>query len=145
MAAAGVWSVALLATIGVDLPIETEFHQVAVLSHGPGRGTPIACIDSTTQTYFRPEAAGTRNLVGSFRGPRGIDPIPRPPAPGPRRPPALTGARSLGRLWGKTHPGNDPGWEGWRGSRGWRGRRAAGGACAGRRGPGDGDSLACTT
>jgi glycine/D-amino acid oxidase-like deaminating enzyme len=74
VAAAGVWSPALLVSIGVDLPIETEFHQVAVLSHAPGQGTPVACIDSTTQTYFRPEAAGTRTLVGSFTGPRGIDP-----------------------------------------------------------------------
>jgi sarcosine oxidase, subunit beta len=74
VAAAGVWSPGLLASIGVDLPIETEFHEVAVLSHAPGQGTPIACIDSTTQTYFRPEAGGTMTLVGSFTGPRGIDP-----------------------------------------------------------------------
>jgi sarcosine oxidase subunit beta len=74
VAAAGVWSPALLASIGVDLPIETEFHEVAVLSHAPGQGTPVACIDSTTQTYFRPEAGGTRTLVGSFTGPRGVDP-----------------------------------------------------------------------
>jgi glycine/D-amino acid oxidase-like deaminating enzyme len=74
VAAAGVWSPALLASIGVDLPIDTEFHQVAVLSHGPGQGAPVACIDSTTQSYFRPEAGGTRTLVGSFTGPRGVDP-----------------------------------------------------------------------
>jgi glycine/D-amino acid oxidase-like deaminating enzyme len=74
VAAAGVWSPALLASIGVDLPIETEFHQVAVLSHAPGQGTPVACIDSTTQTYFRPEAGGLMTLVGSFTGPRGVDP-----------------------------------------------------------------------
>ena len=74
VAAAGVWSPALLASIGVDLPIETEFHEVAVLSHAPGRGTPVACIDSTTQTYFRPEAGATMTLVGSFTGPRGVDP-----------------------------------------------------------------------
>src|ERR1700722_19830399 len=74
VAAAGVWSPALLASVGVDLPIETEFHEVAVLSHAPGQGTPIACIDSTTQSYFRPEAGGSRTLVGSFTGPRGIDP-----------------------------------------------------------------------
>jgi sarcosine oxidase subunit beta len=82
VAAAGVWSPALLASIGVDLPIETEFHQVAVLSHAPGQGTPVACIDSTTQTYFRPEAGGTRTLVGSFTGPRGIDPDTVAPPPG---------------------------------------------------------------
>ena len=80
--AAGVWSPALLAGIGVDLPIETEFHQVAVLSHAPGQGTPVACIDSTTQTYFRPEAGGTMTLVGSFTGPRGIDPDRVAPPPG---------------------------------------------------------------
>jgi len=74
VAAAGVWSPALLASIGVDLPIETEFHEVAVLSHPPGQGTPVACIDSTTQSYFRPEAGGTMTLVGSFTGPRGMDP-----------------------------------------------------------------------
>ncbi len=74
VAAAGVWSPALLASIGVDLPIETEFHQVAVLSHAPGQGTPVACIDSTTQTYFRPEAGGSMTLAGSFTGPRGVDP-----------------------------------------------------------------------
>ena len=83
VAAAGVWSPALLASIGVDLPIETEFHEVAVLSHAPGQGTPVACIDSTTQTYFRPEAGGTMTLVGSFTGPRGIDPDRvAPPTPG---------------------------------------------------------------
>ena len=92
VAAAGVWSPALLASIGVDLPIETEFHQVAVLSHAPGQGTPVACIDSTTQTYFRPEAGGTRTLVGSFTGYRGSTRTasPRPPPWPPRpRPPTL--------------------------------------------------------
>jgi sarcosine oxidase subunit beta len=101
VAAAGVWSPALLASIGVDLPIETEFHQVAVLSHAAGQGTPVACIDSTTQTYFRPEAGGSRTLVGSFTGPRGIDPdrvapppsvAPAPPARAPSPGPAQRGA-----------------------------------------------------
>jgi sarcosine oxidase, subunit beta len=82
VAAAGVWSPALLASIGVDLPIETEFHEVAVLSHAAGQGTPIACIDSTTQSYFRPEAGGSRTLVGSFTGYRGIDPDRVAPPPG---------------------------------------------------------------
>jgi glycine/D-amino acid oxidase-like deaminating enzyme len=81
VAAAGVWSPALLASIGVDLPIETEFHQVAVLSHAPGEGTPVACIDSTTQSYFRPEAGGSMTLVGSFTGPRGVDPDTVAPPP----------------------------------------------------------------
>jgi glycine/D-amino acid oxidase-like deaminating enzyme len=72
--AAGVWSPPLLRGVGVTLPIETELHQVAVLAHAPGMGTPVACIDSTTQTYFRPEAAGAMTLVGAFAGQRGADP-----------------------------------------------------------------------
>ena len=72
--AAGVWSPALARTAGVCLPIETELHRVAVLAHEPWQGAPFACIDSVTQTYFRPEAAGARTLVGSFAGPRGADP-----------------------------------------------------------------------
>ena len=138
VAAAGVWSPALLASIGVDLPIETEFHQVAVLSHAPGQGTPVACIDSTTQTYFRPEAGGTMTLVGSFTGPRGVDPdrvaspehpaalhdVPLPTswprsarcicAPGHTKCTALTlrlGERGTGwrRWWGR-RPGGYPRW-----------------------------------
>jgi glycine/D-amino acid oxidase-like deaminating enzyme len=72
--ATGVWSPPLLRTAGVILPIETELHRVAVLAHGTGEGAPVACIDSTTATYFRPEAAGAMTLVGSFAGPRGADP-----------------------------------------------------------------------
>ncbi len=72
--AAGVWSPPLLRTAGVTLPIETELHRVAVLAHPPGRGTPVACIDSTIASYFRPEAGGAMTLVGSFAGPRGADP-----------------------------------------------------------------------
>ncbi|MGN6177248.1 MAG: FAD-dependent oxidoreductase, partial [Streptosporangiaceae bacterium] len=72
--AAGVWSPPLLRTAGVVLPIETELHRVAVLAHPPAAGAPVACIDSTTETYFRPEAAGTMTLVGAFAGQRGADP-----------------------------------------------------------------------
>ena len=72
--AAGVWSPSLLRTAGVVLPIETELHRVALLAHPAGEGAPVACIDSTTQTYFRPEAAGAMTLVGAFYGPRGADP-----------------------------------------------------------------------
>ena len=72
--AAGVWAPPLLRTAGVVLPIETELHRVAVLAHGTGAGTPVACIDSTTQTYFRPEAGGSMTLVGAFAGQRGADP-----------------------------------------------------------------------
>jgi sarcosine oxidase, subunit beta len=72
--AAGVWSPALLRSAGLAAPIETEFHRVAVLSHRPGGGAPVACIDSTAQTYFRPEAGQTMTLVGGFTGNPGVDP-----------------------------------------------------------------------
>jgi sarcosine oxidase subunit beta len=72
--AAGVWSPPLLLTAGVTAPIETELHRVAVLAHPAGGGAPVACIDSITQTYFRPEAGGAMTLVGGFTGQRGADP-----------------------------------------------------------------------
>jgi sarcosine oxidase, subunit beta len=78
--AAGVWSAALAADAGICLPIETELHRVAVLAHPRWEGAPFACIDSVTQTYFRPEAGGARTLVGCFTGPRGADPDGVPPS-----------------------------------------------------------------
>jgi glycine/D-amino acid oxidase-like deaminating enzyme len=72
--ACGVWSPPLLAAAGIDLPIETEVHHVAFIRPPPGGGPCVACIDSTTQTYFRPEAGGQMTLVGGFTGPRGADP-----------------------------------------------------------------------
>ncbi len=72
--ATGVWSPPLLLTAGIVLPLETELHRVAVLAHPAGGGAPVACIDSITQSYFRPEAGGVRTLVGSFTGQRGADP-----------------------------------------------------------------------
>jgi sarcosine oxidase, subunit beta len=72
--AAGVWAPALAATAGITLPIDTELHRVAVCAHPAGQGASVACIDSVTQTYLRPEAGTTMTLVGGFTGPRGADP-----------------------------------------------------------------------
>ncbi|MGN6792802.1 MAG: NAD(P)/FAD-dependent oxidoreductase [Streptosporangiaceae bacterium] len=72
--AAGVWSAPLLAAAGIDLPIETELHHVALVAHAAGAGAGLACIDSITHTYFRPESGGERTLIGGFTGPRGADP-----------------------------------------------------------------------
>jgi sarcosine oxidase, subunit beta len=90
--AAGVWSQPLAHKAGLQLPIETEFHQVAVLAHAVGQGAGVACIDSTTQTYFRPEAGGHRTLVGTFAGPRGLEPDDMPAAAAPDDLAAMTGA-----------------------------------------------------
>ncbi len=66
--------VPLFRQVAYDLPIESEYHQVAILRNAPGmKGNGCACIDSATATYFRSE--GLDNfLVGDFNGHRGVDP-----------------------------------------------------------------------
>lgn len=72
--ATGQWSKPLLGSIGIDLPIQTEYHEVVILKNPPGikRGG-CACIDSILCVYFRSEGHD-KTLVGAFTGPRGIDP-----------------------------------------------------------------------
>jgi glycine/D-amino acid oxidase-like deaminating enzyme len=72
--ATGQWTGPLFQQIGIHLPIETEFHQVAILRNPPGMmGGGCACIDSNTATYFRSEGHN-KMLVGDFYGQRGLDP-----------------------------------------------------------------------
>lgn len=72
--ATGPWTRPLLQQIGVDLPIECEFHQVAILRNAPDmKGGGCACIDSATATYFRSDAHD-KFLVGDFYGKRPVDP-----------------------------------------------------------------------
>jgi glycine/D-amino acid oxidase-like deaminating enzyme len=74
IAATGPWTRPLFKKIGYDLPIETEYHQVAILKSAPEmRGGGCACIDSGTQTYFRPDGQD-KFLVGDFYGKRPVDP-----------------------------------------------------------------------
>ncbi len=74
IAATGPWSRPLFQQIGYDLPIEAEYHQVAILKNAPGmKGGGCACIDSVTATYFRSEAHD-KFLIGDFYGKRGADP-----------------------------------------------------------------------
>jgi len=74
VAAAGQWTPALLRTIGVDVPIETELHETVMLVN-PAEMKPRgpACIDSISCTYFRSDAHD-KTLVGGFYGRRGVDP-----------------------------------------------------------------------
>jgi sarcosine oxidase, subunit beta len=72
--ATGPWTRPLLREMGCDLPIETEFHHVAILKNAPGmKGGGSACIDSGTATYFRSDG-DDKFLVGDFYGQRGVDP-----------------------------------------------------------------------
>jgi sarcosine oxidase subunit beta len=74
IAATGPWTQPLFQRIGVDLPIETEYHQVAILKNAPGmKGGGCACIDSVSATYFRSDAHD-KFLIGDFYGQRGADP-----------------------------------------------------------------------
>jgi len=72
--ATGPWTRPLLAQAGYDVPIETEYHQVAILKNAPGmKGGGCACIDSVTATYFRSDGSD-KFLVGDFYGQRPADP-----------------------------------------------------------------------
>ncbi|MGA8151617.1 MAG: FAD-binding oxidoreductase [Terriglobales bacterium] len=74
VAATGPWTRPLLQSVGYDLPIETEYHQVAILKNAPGmKGGGCACIDSLSATYFRSDAHD-KFLVGDFYGQRPVDP-----------------------------------------------------------------------
>jgi sarcosine oxidase subunit beta len=74
IAATGPWTRPLLQQVGFDPPIETEYHQVAILRNAPDmKGGGCACIDSVTATYFRSDATD-KFLVGDFYGTRPVDP-----------------------------------------------------------------------
>ena len=74
VAATGPWTRPLFEQVGYDLPIETEYHQVAILKNAPGmKGGGCACIDSVTATYFRSDGQD-KFLVGDFYGQRPVDP-----------------------------------------------------------------------
>ena len=109
--AAGPWTGPLVAPAGVDLPIDTEYHEVAVLRQpSGGPAARLACIDSGTSSYFRPEGAGG-TLIGDFNGLRGVSPDNFPQTPGTdslaelvgraaRRVPALEAAGLSGGVTG---------------------------------------------
>lgn len=74
ISATGPWTRTLFQRAGYDLPIECEYHQVAILRNAPGmKGGGCACIDSVTATYFRSDAHD-KFLVGDFYGKRPVDP-----------------------------------------------------------------------
>jgi sarcosine oxidase, subunit beta len=74
VSALGPWSGPLFEKVGHVLPIEPEYHQVAILKNAPGmRGGGCACIDSVTATYFRSDAHD-KFLIGDFYGSRKVNP-----------------------------------------------------------------------
>jgi len=74
IAATGPWTRPLLQSAGWDAPIETEYHQVAILKNPPDLARAgCACIDSVSATYFRSDGSD-KFLVGDFYGKRPVDP-----------------------------------------------------------------------
>jgi glycine/D-amino acid oxidase-like deaminating enzyme len=74
IAATGPWTRPLFQSTGYDPPIETEYHQVAILRNAPAmKAGGAACIDSVTATYFRSDGSD-KFLVGDFCGTRPVDP-----------------------------------------------------------------------
>jgi sarcosine oxidase, subunit beta len=74
ISATGPWTRPLFQRVGCELPIECEYHQVAILRNAAGmKGGGCACIDSVTATYFRSDAHD-KFLVGDFYGERPVDP-----------------------------------------------------------------------
>jgi sarcosine oxidase, subunit beta len=80
VAATGPWTRPLFQVTGFDPPIETEFHQVAILKNAPTMKAGVACIDSVTATYFRSDGTD-KFLVGDFYGKRPVDPDNFPQRP----------------------------------------------------------------
>jgi sarcosine oxidase subunit beta len=79
--ATGPWTRPLVQDAGYDLPIECEYHQVAILRNAPGmKSGGCACIDSVTATYFRSDAHD-KFLAGDFYGKRPVDPDNFPQRP----------------------------------------------------------------
>jgi glycine/D-amino acid oxidase-like deaminating enzyme len=74
ISAIGPWTRPLFRQAGCDLPIECEYHQVAILRNARDmKGGGCACIDSITATYFRSDSHD-KLLVGDFYGKRPVDP-----------------------------------------------------------------------
>jgi len=74
IAATGPWTRPLMQQTGFDPPIDTEYHQVAILKNTRDmKAGGCACIDSVTATYFRSDGSD-KFLIGDFYGKRPVDP-----------------------------------------------------------------------
>ena len=79
--ATGPWTKPLFSSLDFCVPIETEYHEVAILEKARDMRTGgCACIDSVSATYFRPYSSD-KFLVGDFYGNRGADPDNFPQRP----------------------------------------------------------------
>ena len=65
IAATGPWTRSLFRQIDYEVPIEPEYHQVAILKKPADMRSACGCIDSGSQTYFRADGHD-KFLVGDF-------------------------------------------------------------------------------
>ena len=73
IAACGQWSKGLFTRAHIDIPIQTEYHEVAILKNPVGmKPGGCACIDYTLSVYFRSEGHD-KTLVGAFTGEGDVD------------------------------------------------------------------------
>jgi sarcosine oxidase subunit beta len=72
--ATGNWTKALTDPLRLDVPIRTEYHEVAILKSTPGmKPHGAACVDSITGTYFRSDGPD-KTLVGTMFGEHSANP-----------------------------------------------------------------------
>jgi glycine/D-amino acid oxidase-like deaminating enzyme len=76
--AAGVWSRALAALVGVDLPVQPYLREVGFTGPMPGVGRPPMTIDFSTSFYFHGEGQGLLFGMADQTQPAGFD-TPRDP------------------------------------------------------------------
>ncbi len=77
--AAGVWSPALAALVGVELPVVPVLREVGFTAPMPGAGMPPLTVDFTTGFYFHGEGPGLLFGMADPATPPGFD-TPRDPA-----------------------------------------------------------------
>ena len=79
--ATGNWTKTLTDPLGLDIPIRTEYHEVAILKSTPGmKPHGAACVDSITKTYFRSDGPD-KTLVGTMFAEQSADPDNFPQRP----------------------------------------------------------------
>ncbi|MGB8644689.1 MAG: FAD-dependent oxidoreductase [Anaerolineae bacterium] len=72
--AAGPWSVPLCKSLGIDLPIACERHQLATFHRPPELVGPMRCVvDGSMEMYFKPEGREL-TIVGAGIGVKNVDP-----------------------------------------------------------------------
>ncbi|HET9407435.1 MAG TPA: FAD-binding oxidoreductase [Candidatus Sulfotelmatobacter sp.] len=72
--ATGIWTTKLTDPLSLNVPIRTEYHEVAILKSPAGmKPHGAACVDSITKSYFRSDGPD-KTLVGTMFAEQAADP-----------------------------------------------------------------------